>query len=112
MWQHHVKTALGIRIGILHALSGPMAVTEKPLVDALQLAIEEANAAGGIGGRRIQAVMADCGPDPAYCAQQAEHLITQEQVQALFGCWTSDLPQSGGAGGREAPPFALLRPAV
>jgi len=89
MWQHHVKTALGIRVGILHALSGPMAVTEKPLVDALQLAIEEANAAGGIGGRRIQAVMADCGPDPAYCAQQAEHLITQEQVQALFGCWTS-----------------------
>jgi urea transport system substrate-binding protein len=89
LWRHHVKTALSIRVGILHALTGPMAANEKPLVDALQLAIEEANAAGGIGGRKIQAVMADCGPDPAYCAQQAEHLITNEQVQALFGCWTS-----------------------
>jgi urea transport system substrate-binding protein len=89
LWRHHVKTALSIRVGILHALSGPMAASEKPLVDALQLAIEEANAAGGIGGRKIQAVMADCGPDPAYCAQQAERLITHEQVQALFGCWTS-----------------------
>ncbi|WP_245728004.1 ABC transporter substrate-binding protein [Nitrosovibrio tenuis] len=84
-----MKTTLSIRIGVLHAMSGPMAASEKPLMDALQLAIEEANAAGGVGGRKIQAVMVDCGPDPAYCAQQAEHLITQEQVQALFGCWTS-----------------------
>jgi urea transport system substrate-binding protein len=89
MWRHHAKTALSIRVGILHALSGPMAANEKPLVDALQLAIEEANAAGGIGGQKIKAVLADCGPDPARCAQQAEHLITHEQVQALFGCWTS-----------------------
>lgn len=89
IWRHHVKTALSIRIGVLHALSGPMAAREKPLVDALHLAIEEANAAGGIGGRKIQAVMVDCGSDPVYCAQQAEHLITQEQVQALFGCWTT-----------------------
>src|SRR5574340_399291 len=89
IWRHHAKTALSIRIGVLHALTGPMASNEKPLVDALQLAIEEANAAGGIGGRRIEAVIVDCGPDPAHCAQEAERLITEEQVQALFGCWTS-----------------------
>src|SRR5574340_1559385 len=89
IWRHHAKTALSIRIGVLHALTGPMASNEKPLVDALQLAIEEANAAGGIGGRRIEAVIVDCGPDSAHCAQEAERLITQEQVQALFGCWTS-----------------------
>ena len=63
--------------------------SEKPLVDALELAIVEANAAGGIKGRKIEAVVVDCRPDPIYCAQQAERLITKEQVQALFGCWTS-----------------------
>jgi len=89
IWRHHVETTLSIRVGVLHALSGPTAENEKPLVEALQLAIEDANAAGGIKGRKIQALVADCGPDPAHCAQEAERLITQEQVQALFGCWTS-----------------------
>ena len=55
----------------------------------IQLAIEEANAEGGINGRKIEAVVVDCGLDPEYCAQQAERLITQEYVEALFGCWTS-----------------------
>ena len=74
---------------MLHSLSGVMAPSEKPLVDALQLAIEEANAAGGINGQKIEAVVVDCRSDPVYCAQQAERLISEEQVQALFGCWTS-----------------------
>lgn len=78
-----------VKIGILHSLSGTMAVSEKPLVDALQLAIEEANAAGGINGHAIEAVVADCRSDASYCAEQAERLITEEKVSALFGCWTS-----------------------
>lgn len=78
-----------IKIGILHSLSGTMAISEKPLVDALQLAIEEANVGGGIGGQQIVAVLADCRSDATYCAQQAERLITEEKVSALFGCWTS-----------------------
>ncbi|MEO7560551.1 MAG: ABC transporter substrate-binding protein [Nitrosospira sp.] len=89
VWRHHSAAELGIRIGVLHSLSGVMAPSEKPLVDALQLAIEEANAMGGINGRKIEAVVVDCRSDPAYCAQQAERLITEEHVQALFGCWTS-----------------------
>lgn len=89
IWRHHLKTELSIRVGILHALSGPAVESEKPLVEAIQLAIEEANAAGGIKGRKIQAVMADCGLDAVQCAREAERLITEEQVQALFGCWTS-----------------------
>jgi urea transport system substrate-binding protein len=78
-----------VKIGILHSLSGTMAISEKPLVDALQLAIEEANAGGGIGGQQIAAVVVDCRSDAKYCAQQAERLITEEKVSALFGCWTS-----------------------
>lgn len=88
-WQQYSAAVPSIRIGILHSLSGTMAAREKPLVDALQLAIEEANAAGGIGGQKIEAVVVDCRSDPMYCAQQAERLITEEKVKALFGCWTS-----------------------
>lgn len=89
IWRHYSAAKQNIRIGVLHSLSGTMAVNEKPLVDALNLAIEEANVAGGIRGRKIEAVVVDCRSDAAYCAQQAERLITEEQVQALFGCWTS-----------------------
>ena len=78
-----------IKIGILHSLSGTMAISEKPLVDALQLAVEEANAGDGISGQQIVTVVADCRSDATYCAQQAERLITEEKVSALFGCWTS-----------------------
>ena len=88
-WQQYSAAVPSIRIGILHSLSGTMAAREKPLVDALQLAIEEANAAGGIGGQKIEAVVVDCRSEPMYCAQQAERLITEEKVKALFGCWTS-----------------------
>ena len=90
LWHHYSSGKLSIKIGVLHSLSGPMAASEKPLVDAIQLAIEEANAAGGIGGRKIEAVVADCRSDATYCAQQAERMITEEHVQALFGCWTTD----------------------
>lgn len=79
-----------IKIGILHSLSGTMASSEKPLVDALQLGIAESNATGGINGQMIVAVVVDCRSDASYCAQQAERLITEEKVSALFGCWTSN----------------------
>ena len=79
----------GIKIGVLHSLTGTMAMSEMPLVDALRLAVEEANQSGGVNGRQIEMIVADCRSDAAYCAQQAEKLITQDGVQALFGCWTS-----------------------
>jgi urea transport system substrate-binding protein len=88
-WWQQTAAAPNVRIGVLHSLAGTMATSEKPLVDALRLAIEEANAAGGIKGQKIEAVVADCRSDAAYCAQQAERLITREKVSALFGCWTS-----------------------
>ena len=79
----------GIKIGVLHSLSGTMATSETPLVDAMRLAVEEANQSGGASGRQIEMIVADCRSDAAYCAQQAEKLINRDDVQALFGCWTS-----------------------
>lgn len=79
-----------IKIGVLHSLSGTMAASETPLVDAVRLAVEEANESGGLNGQTIEMIVADCRSDSSYCAQQAETLITTDGVQALFGCWTSD----------------------
>lgn len=78
-----------IKIGVLHSLSGMMAASERPLVNAVRLAVEEANLSGGVNGQQIEMIVADCRSDAAYCAQQAEKLITLDGVQALFGCWTS-----------------------
>ena len=85
---------------MLHSLSGLYGGERKTLVDAIQLAIEEANAAGGINDQKIEAVVADCRSDAVYCAREAERLITEEQVQALFGCWTLGLPQGGETNSR------------
>lgn len=78
-----------IKIGVLHSLSGTMAASEAPLVDALRLAVEETNQAGGLNGRRVEMIVADCRSDAAYCAEQAEGLIARDRVAALFGCWSS-----------------------
>ncbi len=78
-----------IKVGILHSLSGTMALNEAKLVDVLRMAVEQANAAGGIDGQQLEASVVDCRSDAAYCAQQAERLITEEKVSVLFGCWTS-----------------------
>jgi len=78
-----------VKIGVLHSLTGDMAVSEAPLVDMVRMAIEEANQSGGLNGAPIELVVADCRSDANYCAQQAEKLISQDNVKALFGCWTS-----------------------
>ena len=78
-----------IRIGVLHSLSGTMAVNERPLVDAVRLAVEEINAAGGLLGRPVEMRVADGRSDDAVFAAEAERLIAAERVSALFACWTS-----------------------
>lgn len=89
LYSQYGRAKPGIKIGVLHSLTGTMAPSEAPLVDAVRLAVEEANQSGGVNGRPIEMIVADCHSDAAYCAQQAEKLITREGVQALFGCWTS-----------------------
>ena len=79
-----------IKVGILHSLSGTMANSEAPVVDAALLAIEELNDAGGLLGRPIQALVADGRSDSAAFAEEATRLIREEQVCTVFGCWTSD----------------------
>lgn len=78
-----------VKIGVLHSLTGTMAASEAPLVDAIRLAVEEINQSGGLNGRPLEMIVADCRSDDAHCAEQAEKLIAQDKVRALFGCWTS-----------------------
>ncbi|HEY8095489.1 MAG TPA: urea ABC transporter substrate-binding protein [Methylobacter sp.] len=88
-WRHYSVAATPIKIGVLHSLTGTMAVSEKPLVDAVRLAVEEINDQGGLLGKSVEMVVADGKSDPQVFAAEAERLIKQEQVSVLFGCWTS-----------------------
>ncbi|TAN66088.1 MAG: ABC transporter substrate-binding protein [Methylobacter sp.] len=87
--QHYPIAVTPIKIGVLHSLTGTMAVSEKPLVDAVRLAVDEINAQGGLLGLPVEMLVADGKSDPEVFAAEAERLIEQEQVSALFGCWTS-----------------------
>jgi urea transport system substrate-binding protein len=86
---HYPATATPIKIGVLHSLTGTMAASEKPLVDAVRLAVEEINAQGGLLRLPVEMIVADGKSDPKVFAQEAERLIAQEHVRVLFGCWTS-----------------------
>ncbi len=78
-----------IKIGVLHSLSGTMAISEMVVVDATLFAIDEINQSGGVLGRPLKAVVADGRSNPGTFAREAERLIIQEQVSTIFGCWTS-----------------------
>jgi urea transport system substrate-binding protein len=78
-----------IKVGILHSLSGTMAISEKSVVDAEQLAIEEINNAGGVLGKKIEAIVEDGASDWPTFNEKAKKLIDQDKVVTVFGCWTS-----------------------
>ncbi|MGB3671326.1 MAG: urea ABC transporter substrate-binding protein [Phormidesmis sp.] len=78
-----------IKVGLLHSLSGSMAISEAVLVDAEALAIEEINANGGILGRQIVPVIEDGASDSPTFAERAENLIEQAEVAVIFGGGTS-----------------------
>jgi urea transport system substrate-binding protein len=78
-----------IRIGVLHSLSGTMAVSESPLVDAIRLAVEEINRNGGLLGRPLEMIVADGRSDDREFATLARRMIERDRVSALFACWTS-----------------------
>ena len=84
-----VKVQKQLNVGILHSLTGNMAWTESPVVDATLLAIEEINGRGGILGHEINPVVIDCESEETAFARQAERLIEEEDVCTIFGCWTS-----------------------
>lgn len=91
VWTHHERTrrADPIPVGILHSLTGTMAISERGVVAATRLAIDEINAAGGLLGRPLRVIVRDGASDWATFAHEAESLILGEGVQVIFGCWTS-----------------------
>ncbi len=78
-----------IKVGILHSLSGTMAISERSVVDAERLAIKEINAAGGVLGKQIEAITEDGASNWDTFREKATKLIDQDQTVVIFGCWTS-----------------------
>ena len=78
-----------IRVGILHSLSGTMAISETTLKDAMLMYIEEQNAKGGVLGRPLEPVVVDPASDWPLFAEKARELLEVSDVAAVFGCWTS-----------------------
>ena len=78
-----------IKIGVLHSLSGTMAISETTLKDTVLMMVEQQNANGGLLGRPIEAVVVDPASDWPLFAEKARELLTVSDVDAIFGCWTS-----------------------
>lgn len=78
-----------VKVGILHSLSGTMAMSEEDVVKAEEMAIQEINDAGGVLGKQIEAVKEDGASDPQTFAEKARKLLQSDQVSTIFGCWTS-----------------------
>ena len=78
-----------IRIGVLHSLSGTMAISETTLKDTVLMLVDDLNASGGLLGRPVEAVVVDPASDWPLFAEKARELIEKEGVAAVFGCWTS-----------------------
>ena len=78
-----------IKVGVLHSLSGTMAISETTLKDTMLMLIEEQNAKGGLLGKKLEAVVVDPASNWPLFAEKARGLLTQDKVDVLFGCWTS-----------------------
>lgn len=78
-----------IKIGILHSLSGTLAISETTLKDVMLMLIEEQNKKGGLLGRKLEAVVVDPASNWPLFAEKARELISKDKVSAVFGCWTS-----------------------
>src|SRR3974377_163113 len=78
-----------IKVGVLHSLTGTMAISERPPVDATQMAIDEINALGGISGHVLVPVIEDGASDWPTLARKADKLIVEDRGSTLFGCGTS-----------------------
>ena len=93
-----VATAIGasaamaqdtIKVGVLHSLSGTMAISETTLKDVMLMLIDEQNKKGGLLGKKLEAVVVDPASNWPLFAEKARELISQKKVSAVFGCWTS-----------------------
>jgi urea transport system substrate-binding protein len=78
-----------IKVGVLHSLSGTMAISETTLKDTVLMLVEEQNKKGGLLGKKLEAVVVDPASDWPLFAEKARELLTKDKVAAVFGCWTS-----------------------
>jgi urea transport system substrate-binding protein len=78
-----------IKVGVLHSLSGTMAISETVLKDTVMMAIEEINAKGGVLGKKLEPVVVDPASNWPLFAEKARQLISKDKVAVTFGCWTS-----------------------
>jgi urea transport system substrate-binding protein len=78
-----------IKVGILHSLSGTMAISETVLKDTVLMAIDEINAKGGVLGKQLEPVVVDPASNWPLFAEKTKQLLTQDKVAVIFGCWTS-----------------------
>ncbi|MDP6166905.1 MAG: transporter substrate-binding protein, partial [Gammaproteobacteria bacterium] len=78
-----------IKVGVLHSLSGTMAISETTLKDTMLMLIEEQNKKGGLLGKQLEAVVVDPASNWPLFAEKARELVEKDDVAAIFGCWTS-----------------------
>ena len=83
------QAAETIKVGVLHSLSGTMAISETTLKDTVLMLVDDLNKNGGLLGKEVEAVVVDPASDWPLFAEKARELIEQEQVDVVFGCWTS-----------------------
>jgi urea transport system substrate-binding protein len=84
-----VQAADTIKVGVLHSLSGTMAISETTLKDTVLMMIEEQNKKGGLLGKKLEAVVVDPASNWPLFAEKTRELIEKEKVDVIFGCWTS-----------------------
>ncbi|MCA8883763.1 MAG: transporter substrate-binding protein, partial [Rhodobacteraceae bacterium] len=83
-----------IKVGVLHSLSGTMAISETTLKDVMLMLIEGQNAKGGVLGKQLEPVVVDIASDWPLAAEKARQLIEADGVDVVFGCWTSSCRKS------------------
>ena len=88
-WMPQALAADTIKVGILHSLSGTMAISETTLKDVALMTIDEINAHGGVMGKKLEPVVVDPASNWPLFAEKARQLISQDKVAVVFGCWTS-----------------------
>lgn len=101
-WARHATLAAGlsllsmsvmaadtIKVGVLHSLSGTMAISETTLKDTVLMMVEEQNKQGGLLGKKLEAVVVDPASNWPLFAEKAKELLQKEKVDVIFGCWTS-----------------------
>jgi urea transport system substrate-binding protein len=89
LWTYAASAADTIKVGVLHSLSGTMAISETTLKDTVLMMIDEQNKKGGLLGKKLEAVVVDPASNWPLFAEKAAELLEKDKVAVVFGCWTS-----------------------